>query len=248
LDFLAVATATPSKIRLADEQISCRVSPDIMRSRHLSVNIVVRAFLYLAQTWNDYIETTNQNRYGSRKLSLPRPEMYVIFSGNRQEKPEYLNLTDEFFGGEKGFLDIRVKMLYGDGKNDIISQYVNFTKIYQEQSGLYGRTKEAVQETIRICKDRDVLKEYLLSHEKEVVSIMMALFDQEKAVEQFGYEKMQEGRKEGRKEGREEGRIRQAKKTAVNMLKDGESLDKIARFLEVPINMIQSWAKGCDDL
>ena len=219
-----------------------------MRSRHLSVNIVVRAFLYLAQTWNDYIETTNQNRYGSRKLSLPRPEMYVIFSGNRQEKPEYLSLTDEFFGGEKGFLDIRVKMLYGDGKNDIISQYVNFTKIYQEQSGLYGRTKEAVQETIRICKDRDVLREYLSSREKEVVSIMMALFDQEKAVEQFGYEKMQEGRKEGREEGREEGRIRQAKKTAVNMLKDGESLDKIARFLEVPINMIQSWAKGGDDL
>ena len=64
---------------------------------------------------------------------------------------------------------------------------------------------------------------------------MLALFDQEKAVEQFGYEKMQEGR--------EEGRIGQAKKTAVNMLKDGESMDKIAKFVEVPINMIQSWAK-----
>ena len=208
-----------------------------------SVNIVVRAFLYLAQTWNDYIETTNQNRYGSRKLSLPRPEVYVIFSGNRQERPEYLSLTDEFFGGEKGFLDIRVKMLYGDGEDDIISQYVNFTKIYQEQSGLHGRTKEAVRETIRICKDRDVLREYLSSREKEVVSIMMALFDQEKAVEQFGYEKKQEGREEGRKEGREEGRIRQAKKTAVNMLKDGESMDKIAKFLEIPIHLIQSWAK-----
>ena len=212
-----------------------------------SVNIVVRAFLYLAQTWNDYIEATNQNRYGSRKLSLPKPEVYVIFSGDRQERPEYLSLTDEFFGGEKGFLDIRVKMLYGDGEDDIISQYVNFTKIYQEQSGLHGRTKEAVRETIRICKDRDVLREYLSSREKEVVSIMMALFDQEKAVEQFGYEKMQEGRKEGRKEGREEGReegrIRQAKKTAVNMLKDGESMDKIAKFLEIPIHLIQTWAK-----
>ncbi len=200
-----------------------------------SVNIVVRAFLYLAQTWNDYIETTNQNRYGSRKLSLPRPEVYVIFSGNRQERPEYLSLTDEFFGGEEGFLDIRVKMLYGDGEDDIISQYVNFTKIYQEQSGLHGRTKEAVRETIRICKDKNVLREYLSSREKEVVSIMMALFDQEKAVEQFGYEKKQEGR--------EEGRIRQAKKTAINMLKDGESMDKIAKFLEIPIHLIQSWAK-----
>ena len=42
-----------------------------------------------------------------------------------------------------------------------------------------------------------MLREYLAAHEKEVVSIMMALFSQEKAVEQFGYEKKQEGREEG---------------------------------------------------
>ena len=61
--------------------------------------------------------------------------------------------------------------------------------MYQEQVRLLGRTIEAVRETIRICKDRGVLREYLSAHEKEVVSIMMALFDQERAVEQFGYEK-----------------------------------------------------------
>ena len=163
-----------------------------------SVNIIVRVLLYLAQTWNDHIEETKQNRYGSRKLELPKPEFYVIFTGDRQEKPEYLNLSGEFFDGKKGFLEVRVKMLYGDGDGDIISQYVAFTKVYQEQARLLGRTVEAVRETIRICKDKDVLREYLSAHEKEVVSIMMALFDQEKAVEQFGYEKNQEGREEGR--------------------------------------------------
>ena len=114
----------------------------------------------LAQTWNEHIEETKQNRYGSRKLELPRPEFYVIFTGERQEKPEYLNLSKEFFDGKKGFLEARVKMLYGDGNGDIISQYVTFTKIYQEQARLLGRTVEAVRETIRICKDKDVLKEY----------------------------------------------------------------------------------------
>ena len=103
---------------------------------------------------------------------------------------EHIDGYREFFGGKKEFVDAKVKMLYGDGDGDIISQYVNFTKIYQEQSRLHGRTRKAVQETIRICKDRDVLREYLSSREKEVASIMMALFDQEKAVEQFGYEKM----------------------------------------------------------
>jgi len=166
------------------------------------VNIVVRALLYLAQTWNEYITATNQNRYGSRKLELPRPEMYVIFTGTRKDKPEYLSLADEFFGGsaptgngggDSGFLDARVKMLYGDGGGDIISQYVAFTRIYKEQAKLHGRTEEAVRKAIRICKNQSVLREYLSEREKEVVSIMMALFDQEQATEQFGYEKMQEG-------------------------------------------------------
>ncbi len=198
-----------------------------------SVNIIIRVLLYLAQTWNEHIEETKQNRYGSRKLELPRPEFYVIFTGERQEKPEYLNLSKEFFDGKKGFLEARVKMLYGDGNGDIISQYVNFTKIYQEQARLLGRTVEAVRETIRICKDKDVLKEYLSAHEKEVVSIMMALFDQEKAVEQFGYEKKQEGR--------EEGDLKRAMRTASNMFKDGEPIDKIARFLEFSPETILSW-------
>ena len=200
-----------------------------------SANIIIRVLLYLAQTWNEHIEETKQNRYGSRKLELPRPEFYVIFTGERQEKPEYLNLSKEFFDGKKGFLEARVKMLYGDGNGDIISQYVTFTKIYQEQARLLGRRVEAVRETIRICKDKDVLKEYLSAHEKEVVSIMMALFDQEKAVEQFGYEKKQEGR--------EEGDLKRAMRTASNMFKDGEPIDKIARFLEFSPETILSWVE-----
>lgn len=170
---------------------------------------------------------------GSRKLKLPRPEMYVIFTGIRREKPEYLSLTNEFFSGEKGCLEVKVKMLYGDGEDDIISQYVAFTKVYREQARLHGRTREAVLETIRICKDKGVLREYLSSREKEVVSIMMALFDQEKAAEQFGYEKMQEGR--------EEGNLEMAKKTAFNMRKRGVSYDEIAEILELPADMIRSW-------
>ena len=68
----------------------------------------------------------------------------------------------------------------------------------------------------------------------------MMSFDQEKAVEQFGYEKRQEGR--------EEGRIRQAKKTASNMLKRGSSLNEVAEILELPIEMIRSWSEEASAL
>lgn len=70
-------------------------------------------------------------------------------------------------------------MIYDGQKGDIINQYVSFTKVLNRQVKKYGRTKTAVRETIRICKDSDVLKEYLESRESEVVNIMMQLYDQE---------------------------------------------------------------------
>ena len=70
-------------------------------------------------------------------------------------------------------------MLYGE-TDDIIGEFVTFTKVYNEQCKIHGRTEQAVRETIRICKDKNVLKEYLESREKEVIDMMVTLFDEEK--------------------------------------------------------------------
>ena len=46
-------------------------------------------------------------------------------------------------------------------------------------------TQKAVTETIRICKDRNVLREYLAQREKEVLTIMMSLFDEEQIMKSY---------------------------------------------------------------
>lgn len=61
----------------------------------------------------------------------------------------------------------------------IINQCVTFLKVCFEQFKIYGKNQKAVLEAIRICKDENILKMYLMSREKEVVDIMMMLFDQE---------------------------------------------------------------------
>ena len=132
-----------------------------------TVNIIIRSLIYLMTTYQDYFTRTKQNLYKSKKVKLPKPELYVIYTGDRKEHPEYLSLSEEFFGGKEGFLDVKVKVLYGDEEDDIISQYVTFTKVYNEQMKVHGRTREAIMETIRICKDKNVLKDYLESREKE---------------------------------------------------------------------------------
>ena len=54
---------------------------------------------------------------------------------------------------------------------------------------IYGRTQKAVEETIRICKDMGVLKEYLTGREKEVITMTMTLFSQDRAVEMYARER-----------------------------------------------------------
>ena len=74
-------------------------------------------------------------------------------------------------------MDIKIKMLYGTGEDDVISPYISFTRVFDEQRKTYGPTRKAVLETIRICKDQNLLKEYLEEHEMEAKSMMITLYD-----------------------------------------------------------------------
>jgi hypothetical protein len=188
--------------------------------------------MYLAQTWQEHIETTGQNVYGSKKLNLPKPELYVIYTGDRKTRPEWITMSKEFFDGQETAVEVKVKILYGESKGDIISQYVAFTKVYNEQVKEKGRTREAVLETIRICKDRNILKEYLESREKEVVDIMMTLFDDEYILKTYVEEERKDAKMEEKKE------------TALRMAKKGTAVDVIADFLDVSISLVKKWLEG----
>ena len=179
-----------------------------------TVNIIVRALMYLVQTWHDYFERTKQNLYKSKKVQMPMPEIYVIFTGERKTRPSEISLSQEFFDGKECGIDVRVKMIYDGKEGDIINQYVLFTKICNEQMKEHGRTRKAVMEAIRICKDRDVLREYLSNRESEVVSIMMVLYDEEEIMRSYVESERHDEKIE----------------TAIEMLREHEPIEKIAKY------------------
>ena len=145
---------------------------------------------------------------------MPKPELYVIFTGNKGRKPDRIVLSEEFFKSADIDIEVKAKVIYESDTDDIINQYIIFCKVFNEQTKHHGMTRKAVTETIHICKDRNVLREYLLDREKEVVTIMMSLFDEEQIMKSFI-------RSERHDEARE---------TAERMIKIGKlSLDEIAQ-------------------
>ena len=165
----------------------------------------------------------------------------MIYTGDRQDRPKELTLSKEFFGGRKTAVEVTVKMLYGEEKTDVIGQYVRFCKVFNIQVQKYGLTEMAIQETIRICKDENVLKEYLAAHEKEVTGIMMALFNEETIQKAYGQEKFDEGKIEGRIEGKIEGKDEQAKTTALNLHQAGMADSMIAKMIGYAESVVSSW-------
>jgi len=181
-----------------------------------TMNILVRVLLYLAQSYHEYFQRTSQNYYKSKKVKMPKPELYVIFTGNKGKKPDKISLSEEFFEGADIDIEVKAKVIYESDTDDIINQYIIFCKVFNEQTKQHGMTRKAVTETIRICKDRNVLREYLLGREKEVVTIMMSLFDEEQIMRSFIKSERHD----------------EARETAERMIKKGKmSLEEIADYV-----------------
>ena len=197
-----------------------------------SLNILIRGFLYLAQTYNQYIQEEGLNVYTSKKLELPKPEFYVVFTGTRKTRPEYLSLSDEFFDSSD-LIELKAKVFYDEDKTDILHQYITFTKILMEQEEIYGRKKTAVEKTIKICMNRDILSKYLGEREMEVISMMSLLYDED--VIRRNYMKEVIG------EAKDKGRIQQAIETAIKLRKKGFSVEDIAEVVGFGVDVVRKW-------
>ncbi len=154
-----------------------------------SMNIAYRELEYLVQSWKTYIADTNQNRYSTKVMTLPFPEAYLLFSGARTNRPEYISFAQEFFANTAECpIDLKIKVIYYDGKDDILNEYIAFTRVFDKCVRKYGRSETAVHEILRICKEKGYLSEYLAEHEKEVRATLFDLFDHERIQRDYEYE------------------------------------------------------------
>ena len=114
-----------------------------------------------------------------------------------------LRLSDLYEG--TGSADVEVKVLRGNGTGDIVDQYVRFCKISDEERKKHGRSRKAIEETLRRCMEENVLAPFLATRQKEVAEIMVTLFDQEKIMEIHDYHVAENARKDGLQQGLQKG-------------------------------------------
>ena len=176
-----------------------------------SVNVAIRLASYAIQSLTDYFRERDVYLYSSTKVECPRIELYAVFSCERETVPQTISLCDAFFPKGGCDLDATVHVIQFDAKKtDIINQYIAFCRVFDDLRKKYGYSQQTIRETLRFCRDKGILAEYIKKMESEIMDIMEYMFDQDNVTRLYGIDEHRKGREEGREEGR--------KATATNLL------------------------------
>ena len=133
-------------------------------------------------------------------------------------------------------IDMKVRVLCTGNKKSILGQYILFTRVYTKQKKECKDIETAVKNTIEICMNDEILKEYLDYRKMEVQEMITAFMTQEEAFESFLKDEVKAGEKRGEKRGEEKGKI----DTLINFFKNGIGLDVISKGLGMSIDEVKS--------
>ena len=67
-------------------------------------NMTLRIFLYLAETYRRYLIKTKQSEHSTKRVYLPKPELYIVYTGDEEIAPQ-ISLKDTYRTGKERLAD-----------------------------------------------------------------------------------------------------------------------------------------------
>lgn len=212
-------------------------------------NMPLRGLIYLARLYDGYVETKNINLYSSSLKKLPIPQYFVFYNGTKEQPDEtILQLTDAFESVSDNrqpclqYTAVMLNINYGHNlalmeKCQRLKEYSMFIDTVRIQCKKTSDPRHAVTKAVDICIEKEILRDVLVKHKAEVISMVLTSFNQ-KAYEKDLYE---EGVEEGIKEGLDLGRTQMAQEIALRLFQSGNSPEQIAQLTGIDVEAVKQW-------
>jgi hypothetical protein len=163
-------------------------------------NMPLRLLLYIAKVYEKL--TGGKDIYREKRISLPLPEFIVLYNGTAPYPDEtILKLSDAFHDpAELGLagsgilsLELKVKVYnINQGHNEAILRRCKTLEGYSafigKVRGYEGKVKdrnEAMRQAVKDCIANNILKDFLETHTKEVVNMLMTEWNWDDAKEMW---------------------------------------------------------------
>ena len=151
-------------------------------------NMPLRGLMYFGNLYDSYIESRGLNIYGSKLIQIPTPQYYVLYNG-KVEAPAVaeLKLSDAFAKeSPKGKFEWTATVInLNQGKNDALlekcrplEEYMFLIRCIRENEVKGMRIEDAIDTAVQHCIECNVLKDFLIAHRAEVVSVCLTEFNE----------------------------------------------------------------------
>jgi hypothetical protein len=202
-------------------------------------NMPTRFLLYSAEIYRGFLnKQTSGDIYGTKLVSIPRPELVILYNGDDNSIPpmKELRLSDAFMGvadSEKfGTIELTTVMYnINNGMNtemvnrsDDLRGYVELVDAVKYYLSIDKDIENAVRTAVKKCREKGILADFIDKYMREVIEVLT----QDYTVGQYGEDMRQEGKQEGKLE------------AAKNMLAENLPIELVLRVTNLSTGDIQA--------
>lgn len=172
-----------------------------------NANMPLRFLIYICQEYLRYVDSTEQDVYGEKLITLPTPNFVVFYNGEKEMSDEkILRLSDAYeTKKEEKSLEVTVRMInvnYGRSnelmkKCSRLEEYAIFVHQIRENLKKGMKLKRAVDGAIHYCIDNGVLEDYLKKYRFRARAFEFVEYGSKRHMYMVRRDAKEEGRTEG---------------------------------------------------
>lgn len=222
-------------------------------------NMPLRDLFYIAGEYQKLVD--HRSLYSSSIQKIPAPNFLVFYNGTERKEDSWVSYLSESYENLTGEPNLELKVLtlnINEGHNSqlleqcqILREYAQYVAKVREYAGTTD-LDTAVEQAVNDCIQNGILAEFLRKNKSEVIAMSIFEYDkeeEERKLRKAEYEAGREagikvGREAGLKVGREAGLKEGIQEIVQNMLRAGETPEKIARYTGCEIQELEKIAEA----
>ena len=209
-------------------------------------NIPLRDLFYISAEYQKLVD--RKSLYSSSLQKIPTPYFIVFYNGTEKQEEYWENSLSEAYENLTGEPRLELKVVtlnINEGHNKELmeqcqtlreyAQYVAKVRKYTRKMSLDAAVERAVNECIR----EGILEEFLRANRNEVIAMSIFEYNKDEEEKKLRKAEYEAGREDGELLGRQKGKREGKQEIIIQMLKAGESVEKIAQYAGYTIEEVQ---------
>ena len=188
--------------------------------------------------------------YSSSLQKIPAPYFIVFYNGTEKEEECWENSLSEAYENLTGEPRLELKVItlnINEGHNKELmeqcrtlreyAQYVAKVRKYTKEMSLDAAVERAVNE----CIQEGILEDFLRANRAEVIAMSIFEYNKEEEDKKLRKAEYEAGYDSGYGSGFDAGTENKAKETAILLANEGDSVEKIAKVLQIKEEVVCKW-------